>query len=206
MTPYYVPLTQMLLTRLDTSKTEAFTGRFVRLYHFISASGADKGLGTDFFISVVDQIQAGIFVPLYLKIILEHTPKLARPLDRKTAVISLTKTLADSTAFAETYQKGWALTADALLELLVNPPVPAATDDVIADHDVDDMSFGVGFTPLTTVRRAPRDPWPEVGNVKGWVGEYLRGVDQREGGKIQGFAEKRLEERSRVALVGYMRG
>lgn len=55
---YYLPILQMLLTRLQNSKTETFTLRFVRFYHFMSAKD-DTGLGADFFINVVDQIQSG---------------------------------------------------------------------------------------------------------------------------------------------------
>ena len=55
---YYVPIMQALLTRLEKNKTEAFSARFVRLYHFVSAKG-DQGLGTDFFIKIIDQVQTG---------------------------------------------------------------------------------------------------------------------------------------------------
>ena len=55
---YFVTILQVLLTRLQNSKTETFTLRFVRLYHFISAKD-DKGLGADFFIKTVEQVQAG---------------------------------------------------------------------------------------------------------------------------------------------------
>lgn len=55
---YYVPILQMLLTRLQNSKTESFTLRFVRFYHFMSAKD-DSDLGADFFINIVDQIQSG---------------------------------------------------------------------------------------------------------------------------------------------------
>lgn len=55
---YYAPILQMLLTRLQSSKTETFTLRFVRFYHFISAKD-DACLGADFFINIVDQIQSG---------------------------------------------------------------------------------------------------------------------------------------------------
>lgn len=48
----------MLLTRLQNSKTETFTLRFVRLYHYISAKD-DSGFGADFFINTVEQVQAG---------------------------------------------------------------------------------------------------------------------------------------------------
>ncbi|KAL9128218.1 MAG: hypothetical protein Q9217_003064 [Psora testacea] len=200
---YYVPILQVLLTRLQNSKTDTFALRFVRLYHFVSAKD-DQGLGADFFINIAEQVQSGVFVPLYLNIILPDTQRLLRPLDRKTAVISLTKTLTDSTAFADKYKKGWAFTCEALLKLLENPPVPPNSDDVIIEQDPDDMSFGVGFTQLTTIRRPGRDQWPEVTDVKKWVGEYVRAADVRHKGRIAEFAQDRLSPDARPAFAAYM--
>lgn len=55
---YYPSILNVLLNRLQNTKTEPFASRFVRLYHFISAKD-DKGLGADFFISKLDQVQEG---------------------------------------------------------------------------------------------------------------------------------------------------
>ena len=143
-------------------------------------------------------------MPLYLNIILPDTQKLLRPLDRKTAVISLTKTLTDSTAFAEKYKKGWAYTCEALLKLLENPPVPANTDDIITEQDPDDMSFGVGFTQLTTIKRPVRDQWPEIMDVKKWVREYIRAADVRHKGKIANFAQERLSSEVVPIFAAYI--
>ena len=139
-----------------------------------------------------------------MNIILPETPKLARPLDRKTAVVSLTKTLTDSNAFAETYKKGWGFTCNALLELLVNPPIPPSTEDLIVDHDVDDMSFGVGFTQLTTIKKPARDFWPEVTDVKSWVSRWLNAANARTSGKVAAFAKERLSPEVCQALAAYM--
>ena len=138
--------------------------------------------------------------------ILPDTQKLTRPFDRKTAVVSLTKTLADSESFVDRYgRRGWALTCEALLKLLVNPPIPSQnSDDIIADVDVDDISFGVGFTPLNTCRKPPKDPFPEVQDVRRWVGEYLNAADQRHGGRIGRYVQERLLEEGRSALVAVM--
>jgi exportin-2 (importin alpha re-exporter) len=54
--PYFVTILQLMLQRLSNMKTENFQQRFIAFYHFISAR-QDKGLGTDFFINVTDQIQ-----------------------------------------------------------------------------------------------------------------------------------------------------
>lgn len=60
---------QIILTRLQNSKTENLSIRFVRFYHFISAHD-DKGYSADFFIQVTDKVQAEYATPLivYLSI------------------------------------------------------------------------------------------------------------------------------------------
>jgi exportin-2 (importin alpha re-exporter) len=161
-------------------------------------------LGADFFIRNSDTVQDGVFVPIYLTIILPTTQQLARPLERKLAVISLTKTLTGSQAFAVKYVKGWAKTCEALLKLLENPPMPVSVDDVVAEADVDDMSFGVGFTQLSSCKKAPRDDWPEVMDVKSWLGSYLKAADERHRGAIGGYVNERLSPEAKNALVSYM--
>lgn len=200
---YYVSIIQILLTRLQNSRTDQFALRFVRLYHFVSAK-EDKGLGADFFINVAEQVSNGVFVPLYLNIILPETQKLVRPLDRKIAVISLAYTLTNSTAFSEKYKKGWAYTCEALLKLLENPPSPPATDDIIAEADPDDMSFGVGFTQLTTIKRPPRDGWPEITDIKTWVSSHMMKADKDFGGRISTFAKDRLSPQTMPMFAAYI--
>src|SRR5205823_4490770 len=107
--PYWTTIITIMLTRLQNAQTQSFQLRFVRFYHFVS-SRDDKGLGTDFFVTATDKVQHDVFRSLYLSIILPKTQELARPLDKKMAAVSLTKSLADSKAFHERYPKGWALT------------------------------------------------------------------------------------------------
>lgn len=54
---YFISIMQIILTRLQNSKTENLTLRFVRFYHFISAHD-EKGYSTDFFIQVTEKVQA----------------------------------------------------------------------------------------------------------------------------------------------------
>lgn len=206
--PYLKPMLQIMLTRLSNSKTETLTIRFVRFYHFFSARD-DKALGADLFIAMTDEIQNNVFTPIYTGIILPETQKLSRPYDRKTAVVSLTHTLATSQAFVDRYgKKGWALTCEALLKLLINPPLPPSTDDgaLIEDKDIEDVGFGVGFTALNTCRLVSRDPFPEVQDVKVSVGEYLRAKDAETNGRIARFVQERLGEEGKLALGAVMGG
>lgn len=201
---YWIAMLQLMLTRLSNNKTETFTLRFVRFYHLVSAL-VDKGLGADFFISIADQIQEGVFTQVYLSIVLPDTQKLSRPFDRKTAVVSLTRTLADSQAFATRYsKKGWTFTCQALLKLLINPPLPPAADDHIEDRDVDEVGFGAAFTQLNTCKRPQVDPWPEVQDVKQWVGVTLREADQRHQGRVGQFVGEKLNQDEQKALQQVM--
>lgn len=139
-----------------------------------------------------------------MSIILPETQKLPRPIDRKTAVVSFTKTLTDSQAFVDRYPKGWNLTTQRLLELLVNPPVPAAVDDVIPDADVDELGFGVGFTPLNSCKKQPKDPFPDITDVKSWVGQHLKAANQSHNGKIVKLVQERLQPDVKQALAQYL--
>jgi len=47
---------QIILTRLQSSKTENLTLRFVRFYHFISAHD-NTGYRADFFIQATENVQ-----------------------------------------------------------------------------------------------------------------------------------------------------
>jgi exportin-2 (importin alpha re-exporter) len=147
---------------------------------------------------------SSVFKPLYLQIILQDTQKLTRPLDRKIAVISLTISLTDAQAFVDRYPKGWAFTCEALLKLLINPPVASAVDDVIVDQDVDDLGFGVGFTQLNTCRKGPKDLFPDVTDMKAWVGQQLNEAEGRTSGRIGSYVQERLNSQQRGALVQLM--
>ena len=55
--PYFVPMLNMMLTRLQHSRTDSLCLRFVKFYHFLSARDKD-GLGADFVIGIAEQVQA----------------------------------------------------------------------------------------------------------------------------------------------------
>jgi exportin-2 (importin alpha re-exporter) len=87
---------------------------------------------------------------------------------------------------------------------MANPPVPSAVDDIIPDQDVDEVGFGVGFTQLNTCKKQPRDPFPEITDVKTWVGQYLRNADQRHQGRISKLVQERLTPEVQTALQVYL--
>ncbi|KAK3100983.1 importin-alpha export receptor, partial [Teratosphaeriaceae sp. CCFEE 6253] len=102
----------------------------------------------------------------------------------------------------------------ALLQLLINPPLPPAAggpggggaeDQVIEDRDTEDLAFGAAFTQLNTCRPvAPRDPWPGIRDVRVWVGETLREADKRHAGRVGRAVREKLGGEEREALMAVM--
>jgi exportin-2 (importin alpha re-exporter) len=202
---YFVTLLTIILNKLQTSPSDSYKSRFVRFYHLVSAR-VEAGYGADYFIKHSESLQAGVFVQIYLNIILQTTSQFARPVDRKLGVVSFTKTLCESQSFAQRYQKGWGFTCNNLLDLLKNAPKVTAGvgDEIITEADVDDIGFGIGFTPLTTCKRGPRDDFPKITNVESWVSEYLKAANQRHGGAIANFANDRLEPDAKRLMGTYL--
>ncbi|KAJ2902204.1 putative chromosome segregation protein [Zalerion maritima] len=204
--PYFKDILNVLFAKLDKDPSDSFKHRFVRFYHVVS-SKTDQGMGADYFIQHADTIQGSIFTPVYLTIILPTTAQLPRPVDRKTAVVSLTKTLTESTMFRERYQKkGWGFTCEALLTLLQSPPQVTAGygDEMITEADVDDIGFGMGYTPLNTCKQATRDDFPEIQDVQNWVSVYMKAANQQSNGTLLTFAAERLSDQAKAALIPYL--
>jgi exportin-2 (importin alpha re-exporter) len=205
--PYFPQILTIIFTKLQgENPPDSFKTWFTKFYHVVSARGASAGFGADYFVKHTDAVQTGIFPSLYIKIVLSTTGQFAKPVDRKLGVISYTKTLCDSAAFADRYAKGWGYTCNHLLDLLKNPPqvAPGLGDEIVNEADVDDIGFGLGFTPLNTCKRGPKDDFPDITNVQQWVGQYLKEANQRTGGAIAKFAGERLEPASQEALAPYL--
>ncbi|KAI0129235.1 putative mportin-alpha export receptor [Hypoxylon sp. NC0597] len=203
--PYFKEILSLLFIKLQGAPSESFKTRFVRFYHLVSAR-VEAGLGADFFVSQVDLVQNNLFVQIYLSIVLPVSDTLARPVDRKLAVISFAKSMGDSAAFAQRYQKGWRFTCEAMLKLLLNPPkvTSGIGDDVVNEADVDDIGFGLGFTALNTCKKSAWDVYPEIQDIKIWVRQYLTDANTRHNGAVVKYIMERLTEDGKQAMAMYV--
>jgi exportin-2 (importin alpha re-exporter) len=202
---YFPTILQLIFTKLQGAPAESLKLRFARFFHLVGAR-AEAGYGADYFIKQSEQVDEKVFTQVYPPFVLAETEKLARPVDRKAACISLTKTLCDSQAFAQKFAKGWANTCRILLSLLVNPPTVAAGqgDEILAETDPDDIGFGMSFTALNSCKPLARDDFPEVANVVTWVKEYMQTANQRNGGAIGRFIGERLPPDQQQAIAQYL--
>jgi exportin-2 (importin alpha re-exporter) len=202
MDQYFAQILDLVLKKIQANAADSFKLRFVRFYHLVSAR-LEAGYGSDYFIKHCSKLQPDLFRQIYPAIILPETDKIASPVDRKLAVVSYAKTLCDSTAFATEFQKGWANTCIRMLVLLANPPAVTRGfgDEIITEADVDGIGFGIHFTALNTCKPLSRDDYPEIANVKEWVGQYMKAADTRHNGAISQFIVSRLGAEHQAALV-----
>jgi exportin-2 (importin alpha re-exporter) len=202
---YFGTILRFIFAKLQSGVGETFKLRFVRFYHLVS-SKLEAGYGADYFFQESEKVQQGLFQQIYPAFILSETSKLARPVDRKLAVVSFTKTLCDSKVFGEKFQKGWANTCRIMMDLLVNPPTVASGlgDEVIAEADVDDIGFGLTFTALNTCKPVVTDDFADIQDVVAWVRGYMQSANQRHGGAIASFITSRLPPDQRDAVVKYL--
>ncbi|KAM3504622.1 hypothetical protein MY10362_003440 [Beauveria mimosiformis] len=202
---YFGTILQLIYTKLQGNPGQALKLRFVRFFHLVS-SRLETGYGSDFFIKHSDKVDEKAFAQVYPPFVLAETEKLARPIDRKLAVISLTKILCDSTIFAQKFMKGWGNTCRILLSLMANPPAVAAGggDEILAESPVDDIGFGTSYTPLNTCKPLARDDFPDIQDVPKWVKEYMVNANQRHNGALQGFISERLPPEQQQAIAQYL--
>jgi exportin-2 (importin alpha re-exporter) len=204
MDAHFQTILTLVFQKLQNNPSDSYKTRFVRFYHLVSAK-TEAGYGADYFIKHVESLQQNMFTPVYLTVILKVTSQFARPVDRKLGVISYTKTLCESQAFAQRYAKGWGFTCNNLLDLLKNAPtVAAGHGDDIMEADVDDIGFGLGFTPLSTCKRGPRDDFADITNMESWVSQYVKEANQRHGGAIANFANERLTPDVKPVFAAYL--
>ena len=155
-----------------------FGQRFARFWWFLV--NQDKaGGGPDFVMKAVDAVQAGLSRQVYMSVVLPDTQGLKNGLDNKLAVIGLTKFLTTAQLLADPqFTKAGTNTATMLQRMLdlSSTYSQVVTADVIQEVDIDETSFVVTFSSLSTTKKAPRDPAPEVSTaeLKSWVSQNLK--------------------------------
>ncbi|KAF3173792.1 importin-alpha export receptor [Orbilia oligospora] len=178
LNPYIGQVFNLIMIRLTGSRTGVLTSRFTKFFYAL-ASRAENGMGPDWAINAVDSVQAKVFGELYKAFIIPETQKLTKFLDRKTAVVGLTRIVTSSriAAVGGDYSNMWSGSIDALLKLLEVPPTPVEGGsgyDQATEADLDDVSFSVSFATLNTARKPITDPFPQIVDVRKWVGGEVK--------------------------------
>ncbi|KAK0546611.1 importin-alpha export receptor [Tilletia horrida] len=143
---YLKPVLTMMLTRLQTGKTEKFSNGFI--IFFASFCAVPQEGYPDHVVTAFDSVQAGLLPGLLQGMILPEMQKVAER-QRKIVAVGLTRLLTHSTLIlSEPCAKVWTPTLEGLLKLFLLPQdrTSAGNEDDISALDWDDANgAGAGF-------------------------------------------------------------
>ncbi|KAJ8099083.1 Cse1-domain-containing protein [Lipomyces tetrasporus] len=173
---YTSPIANIILVRLEKSRTEKLVLRVTHLIYFLASAPApaDKLLGPNFAAELFDVAQNALFGDIFEHFVLAATPKLHSPLDRKLAMVGLTKILFESSAFLQKYSSRWETGARVLLTTLQSNSLVDVFEvaDELPEAD-EELSFGASFVKLNAVVWRGLDPASDVTDMKKFVGETV---------------------------------
>ncbi|BFZ55152.1 importin-alpha export receptor [Savitreella phatthalungensis] len=171
--PYNNQIFVLLLTRLNSSRTEKFTSRFIVFFCFVVHLR-----GLNWLTTTLDSVQQGLLPQLLGGIVLPNAQKLVTPTDVQTASVGFTDMLfggQDSLS-----PQAWQATMTASLKLLELPAIESKGESVedLLQMDLDDSGTGAGaggpgfqasFAKLSTARPPARPIFADTADPKAYL-------------------------------------
>ncbi|KAE8270973.1 hypothetical protein A4X09_0g1365 [Tilletia walkeri] len=180
--PYLKPVLTMMLTRLQTGKTEKFSNGFI--VFFASFCAVPQQGFPDHAVAAFESVQPGLLPSLLQGIILPEMQKIAER-QRKIVAVGMTRLLIHSSLMlSEPTVKVWTPTLEALLKLFLLPQERGSgADDDISAVDWDDAGaagFQASFARLSASEPAVGRPGASEALATKWAGEDARVYMSRE--------------------------
>lgn len=181
--PFLKPVLTMMLTRLQTGKTERFSNAFI--VFFASFCAVPQDGYADHAISAFESVQPGLLAGILQGVILPEMQKIAER-QRKIVAVGITRLLTHSSLMTnEPLVKVWTPTLEALLKLFLLPQDRSTgADDDISAVDWDDASaagFQASFARLSASEPVGgRRASPAEVLATKWAGEDARTYMSRE--------------------------
>ncbi|GAA5865792.1 hypothetical protein JCM8547_002779 [Rhodosporidiobolus lusitaniae] len=186
------PIFVLLLTRLQTAKTDKFSQGLLRFLCFASALQKD-GLNADVVIGFLDgvQPQPGLFAQV-IPVLLPEVQK-APTKDRKVIAVGLANILTKSPRMlSEPHVRAWSPILESLLKLFLLPlplakntsAAAAAADAELNMIDPEDTGYHASFSKLGASEKPREDPVKHVEEPRMWLARGLEGASQQQPGKI----------------------
>ncbi|KAI5122027.1 hypothetical protein M0805_008018 [Coniferiporia weirii] len=182
LSQYMKSIIAMLLTRLQTARTENYLYSLV--YFFMYAMAIDvTELTPDFLVGAVEQVQPQLWSQLLGNVILPQVSKMT-PKDRKVVIVGMTKMLTQSNiTLAEPAVAQWPAAFIELVKLfseskhLQSAQSTAAEDpdEVLRSIDFEEQGAGyqAAYSKLAASEATPEDPFAHVHDPRAFVGEQL---------------------------------
>ncbi|GAA5967687.1 hypothetical protein JCM11641_005736 [Rhodosporidiobolus odoratus] len=185
------PVFMLLLTRLQTAKTDKFSQGLLKFICFASAIQKD-GLDADGVVGMMDgvQPQPGLFAQV-LPILLPDAQKIPTK-DRKLVAVGLANLVTKSTKMlSEPHIRAWTPTLEALLKLFAlplpltkNSSADAAAADELNIIDPEDVGYQASFSKLGASEKPREDPVRHVEDPQLWLARGLGEASRAHPGKV----------------------
>ncbi|KAM0791591.1 hypothetical protein ACM66B_006034 [Microbotryomycetes sp. NB124-2] len=184
------PVFVLLLTRLQSGKTDKFSQGLLKLICFLAAINK-PGVDTDGVIAMVDGVQPGLFGQV-LPVLLPEALK--APLkDRKVIAVGLSNLLTQSnTMLTSPTINAWTPTMTTLLKLFALP-LPLSSggqdDEQVEVTELEETGYQASFSRLGASERGRADPVAHVNDPKSYLAQGLSRASQARPGQIQPMME-----------------
>ncbi|SCV72042.1 BQ2448_4736 [Microbotryum intermedium] len=186
------PVFMLLLTRLQTSKTDKFSQGLLRFICFATAINK-PGLDVDGVIQMLDgvQPQPGLFGQV-LPVLLPEVQK-APEQSRKVISVGLANILTHSLiTLEEPHIRAWSPTLQALLKLFLLPTTLSknvSADDEIEVADLEETGYQASFSKLGASEKVRADPVAHVADPRAHLARQLTELSQAKPGRIRPLVE-----------------
>ncbi|KAJ7623365.1 CAS/CSE protein [Roridomyces roridus] len=193
---YFKSVVMTLLTRMQSSKTDKFVYLFSKFLLYCMALDID-GLGPDYVISTIDEIQPRLWTQILPNFVLPQVPVMPQK-DRKLVVVGLTRMLTRSSSMLqEPNVQLWPAAFTALMQLFKSQYLSGATpsnktnDDMlsvgITDIDQEEQTAGyqAAYSRLAASESVEADPIAYVRDPEEYMQNGLREMKGRNGAQLQ---------------------
>ncbi|KAG1807455.1 CAS/CSE protein [Suillus subaureus] len=193
---YFKAVVMTLLTRMQTSKTDKYVYLFSHFLLFTMAVNVD-GLGPDYVISAVEEIQPQLWSQILVNFIVPQVPKMPHK-DRKVAAVGLIRMLTQSTIMiTPPSAQSWPPAFVSVIKLYSEPQYLAKSKDEeqntgITEIDFEEQTAGyqAAYSRLAAADGAPVDPVAYVRDLQDFLGQALVKADPRVKGLLAAGDEK----------------
>ncbi|KAJ8595722.1 Cse1-domain-containing protein [Rhizopogon salebrosus TDB-379] len=182
---YFKPIVMTLLTRMQTSKTDKYIYLFSHFLLFTMAIDVD-GLGPDYVISSVEEIQPQLWSQILVNFIVPQVPKMPHK-DRKVAAVGLIRMLMQSTIMlTPPNAQSWPQAFVSVVKLFSEPQYLSKSKDEeqntgLTEIDFEEQTAGyqAAYSRLAAAEGAPVDPVAYVRDPRDFLGQALVKADPR---------------------------
>ncbi|KAH8112452.1 Cse1-domain-containing protein [Phellopilus nigrolimitatus] len=206
---YMKSILTMLLTRLQTARTDIYLYSLVYFFIFAMAIDVD-GSAPDFLIGAIEQVQPHLWSQLLGNVVLPQVSKML-PKDRKVVIIGMSKMLTQSNIMlSDPAVTQWPAAFAELVKLfteskhLQSAQSTAAEDpdEMIRSLDYEEQGVGyqAAYSKLAASEAATEDPVAQVTDPRAFVGEQLALAVKREP-RLRGLVEAAAQSGAAAPVV-----